>query len=131
MKFKNARDLKYYLYASDTKVNMLFEQIYETARKTQKTAIGGKVLGLSASAESTEEESFDRDDKIKAVEEELMERALVGTPEEPKDYFKGRMLMRWGMFDDCGTRRENEAPLVYFSGIDMNIPLIVGTWRFL
>ncbi len=126
MKFKNAKDIKYYLYVSDTKLNMLFEQIYETTKKTQKTAIGGKVLGLSASAESTEEESFDRDDKIKAVEEELMERKCVGTPEKPKDYFKGKMLMRWGMFDDCGTRPESEAPLVYFSGMDMRIPLIVG-----
>lgn len=126
MKFKNARDIKYYLYVSDTKLNMLYEQIYKTSKKSQKTAIGGKVLGLTASSESIEEETADRDDKIKAVEEELLDRQLVGTPEMPKEYFKGKMLMRWGMFDDCGTRPEGEAPLVYFSGIDMKIPLLIG-----
>jgi hypothetical protein len=106
VKFKNAKDIKYYLYVSTTKLNMLYEQI--------------------ASHEPSTEEVVDRDDKLNTVEKELDALNLIGTPEEPKDYFKSTMRMRWGLFDDNGTRPEDEAPLVYFGGFEKTIPLIVG-----
>ena len=126
MKFRNAKDIKYYLYVSTAKLNMLYEQINEAQKKSKKEMVSAKVLGISVSRESSTEEVVDRDDKLKAVEEELITQNLVGTPEEPKDYFKGTMRMRWGLFDDNGTRPEGEAPLVYFGGFDKTIPLIVG-----
>ena len=65
-------------------------------------------------------------DKLRAVEEELIERNLVGTPEKPRTYFKGILPMRWGMFEDYGIRPQETPPLVYFGGFDKTVPLTVG-----
>lgn len=126
VKFKNAADIKFYLYISTTKLNMLYEQIHVSSKRIIKNTISSKVPFISGAHESSAEETPDRDDKLRAVEDELTYRQLVGTPDEPKDYFKGSMRMRWGLYNDYGTRPEEEPPLVYFGGFEKAIPLIIG-----
>jgi hypothetical protein len=74
---------------------------------------------------SAEESIPDRDDRLRAVEEELIKRNFVGTPQHPKEYFKGTLPMRWGLYNDLETRPAGFPPLVYFGGMP-NIPLVVG-----
>ncbi len=126
MKIRNAKDIKYYLYTSSAKIDMLYEQIHKTEKKNKKNSVSVKALGVSVSHESSIEEIVDRDDKIKYIEEELTAKQLIGTPEEPKDYFKGIMRMRWGLFNDCETRPKDEPTLVFFGGFEKTTPLIVG-----
>src|SRR5688572_14875697 len=121
-KIKNLADMRFYLYRSKAKIDMLYEQIHTSTRHTRKTSAKLGVFSL----ESTSDESVDDEDKLRAVERELEERQLIGTLDEPKDYVKGIMKMRWGLFDDSGRRPEDEPPLVFFGGFDPAEPLAVG-----
>lgn len=124
--FKKLEDLKWYLYISMSKLRVLYEQIYksEQTKKTRELTVKLGVLEGSGGSES--QQNMDRDDMLRLVLAELEARSLVGTLEEPKDYFKGFMPMRWGFYNDYGVRGEGEAPLVYFGGFDGRQKLLVG-----
>ena len=124
-KFIGTGDLRFYLYSSISKIDMLYEQLYKPPGNKRRKLSAGIPL-VSASIESDSEERIQLDQKLRLVEEELDARQLVGSLEEPKTYFKGTMPMRWGLFDDGGHRPENEPALVYFGGFDKDVPLIVG-----
>ena len=88
---------KYYLYISDTKVNMLYGQ-------------GG--FGGDARAQ-------DSGRKLDAVLTKLEKAGRIGTIDEPKEYFAGAMSMRWGpcVFPGLPERlTSTSSPLVYFGG---------------
>lgn len=125
VRFKSAADMKWYLYRSDAKLRMLFQQIAKTGAKNAiewKAGYGG--VGLSRKSESDDE--VDEDDMLKAVTERLEYDGQVGTLEEPKLYVKGIMPMRWGMYNDLGRRDSAEGPLVYFGGLDKDMPMLIG-----
>lgn len=120
-------DLRFYLYRSRSKIEMLYEQIFDSSTRSSKKqlSVGAKVLTASMESSSQEVVSFDQ--KIRAVDEELDRRKMIGTLDEPKSYFRGVMKMRWGYYNDCGTRPDDAPALVYFSGFDpTDEPLVVG-----
>ncbi len=122
---KNAADMKWYLYRSDAKLRMLFQQIAKTgAKKAIEWKAGYSGVGLSRKSESNEE--VDEDEKLKAVTERLEYDGRVGTLEEPNLYIKGIMPMRWGMYNDLGRRDAVEGPLVYFGGLDKDTPMLLA-----
>lgn len=127
IKIKKSNEVRFYLYVSDAKVNMLFEQMFSVTTKTSRREfeLGSGWIRGSSSVE-TDDEELDRDDKLRAVERALIDRDLVGTPQSPKQYFKGILPMRWGLYNDLETRPEGCPPLVYFGGVDPTMPLIVG-----
>jgi hypothetical protein len=126
VKLRNVSDIRFYLYLSTVKVDMLYEQMHEASKRSRKMAVSAKAPLVSASYESSAEEVVGPDEKLRAVEDELAARQLIGTPDDPKDYVKGIMRMRWGLFNDGGTRPEDEPLLVYFGGFEKALPLIVG-----
>lgn len=115
MKFKNAADLKYYIYVSTTKLDMLYSQVglSEKTKKSFDWSVGFKAFKVSRKSESEKEP--DRDEKLKAVVDALDYSQLVGTVDQPKDYVRGTLPMRYGIFRDAG-RPDEEPPLVYFGG---------------
>jgi hypothetical protein len=119
-------ELRFYLYISEAKVNMLYEQVAGAPGRGIRVSVAAPITGGTLGAELDPKQAPTRDQKLRAVEKDLEERGLVGTVEEPRDYFRGLMSMRWGLFDDNGTRAPDEAPLVYFGGFDSSLPLIVG-----
>jgi hypothetical protein len=115
IRFKKSSDLKHYLYISKTKVEMLYEQVASSAKENRSLewALGVKALKLTRKTETQDEP--DLDDKLKAVIEEIEALCLVGTAADPKEYIKGTLPMRWGLYRDAG-RPDEEPPLVYFGG---------------
>ena len=90
---KSAAEMKWYLYRSDAKLRMLFQQIAKTgSKKAIEWRAGYSGVGLSRKSESNEE--VDEDDMLKAVTERLEYDGQVGTLEEPNLYIKGIMPMR-------------------------------------
>ena len=125
-KLRNIPDLRYYLYKSTSKIEMLYEQIYESStHSTRRSASAGPSFA-SGTIESTTQEVVSLDEKLRAVEEELDYRQLIGSLDDPKEYTRGIMPMRWGLYDDMGERPESEPALVYFGGFDKDGPLVVG-----
>lgn len=109
MRFKNAADIKYYLYHSRTKIESLFTQLAYSGTQTMSGELSGFGVRLAASRG----DAPDDDDKLKAIVKELEDLGRVGTIEAPNEYIRGVTCMRWGMYMDSG-RPSEEPPLVYF-----------------
>lgn len=110
--------MKYYLYISDSKVDMLLPQIPRQAKQKIATElkIDIKIFGASRKTERTTEE--DRISRLQAVAEYISNNEDVGTPDQPAEYFSGTLPMRWGPFglEEQGNSRADDSPIVYFSG---------------
>jgi hypothetical protein len=124
MRMKNSADIKWYLYVSDSKLQMLFQQVAKGSKKEIEWKAGYAGIGLSRKKES--DETADRDDMLKAVIEALEYNTQVGTLENPNLYIKGIMPIRWGMYNDLGRRDPDHGPLVYFGGFDKDMPMLLG-----
>ena len=115
MRFKKASDVKWYLYMSDSKLDMLFRQVAspDRERKTIEWSLDAKIAKLGRKKET--EEASDRDAQLRAVVVALEESECIGTIESPKEYVRGTLPMRWGLLKDVGRPNE-EPPLVFFGG---------------
>jgi|HubBroStandDraft_5_1064220.scaffolds.fasta_scaffold06411_7 hypothetical protein len=111
-------ELKYFLYISKAKLDMLHQQVAQSdgAKRTVEWKLDAKLASVTAKRE-TQKPIGDKEqyDKLKAVLARIEESGEVGTVDEPKSYFKGTLPMKWGMYRDFG-RPEGEPPLVYFGG---------------
>ena len=91
--------MKFYVYVSDTKVDMLYAQISPRARNSIATQlkIDLKLLSATFSEEPREATRFS---KLQLVTEFIDKHEKVGTVDEPDHYFKGIMYLRWGPSED-------------------------------
>jgi hypothetical protein len=105
---RQPRKLKYYVYISDAKVDMLFAQIPVKLRNriAADLTIDLKILSASISSKTSEETRYSR---TALVEEFLRKHNELGTVDDPKAYFAGTMFMRWGPL--------YEGRIVYFGGM--------------
>jgi serine/threonine protein kinase len=109
--------LKYYVYVSRTKVEMLYGQIPSVQRNNiahrlnvDLSRLAGQVL-LEGSI----------DDALLAktnlVVGFLEEQGLVGTINQPRPFFKGQLALRWGPYViPSGANAGGSTGLVYFGG---------------
>jgi hypothetical protein len=72
MKLRKVSEIRYYLYVSTAKLDMLYEQMYETSKSSSKKALSAKVPFGSATFESSTEEVVGRDEKLRT--EGLLQR---------------------------------------------------------
>jgi hypothetical protein len=104
--------VKYYLYVSDTKVDMLYGQIPEKLRSriAGELKIDLKVVQLALKRESSAETRYSKTELVSRY----IERHLpVGTVADAKDYFKGVHPMSWGPYGS------EDSQVVYFGGADV------------
>lgn len=101
----SATDLKYYVYVSPSKIDMLFSQMPRTLRR----AIAKKRHVEIESPQLGEPTIYS---KIAVVSEYLEQRHLAGTIDKPGPYFRGSLLMRWGPYGLNGGDG-----LVYFGAV--------------
>lgn len=125
-KLKNAADVKFYLYISKSKLQMLFQQIGRREDTKRTVEWKGTVAVGSVLRKVETDEDLDEDDMLRAVITELEDARQVGSIHEPNLYIKGVMPMRWGLYNDAGTRPEEESPLVYFGGLDNESCTLLG-----
>ncbi|MYS19241.1 MULTISPECIES: DUF7019 family protein [unclassified Streptomyces] len=99
--------LRYYLYVSDAKVDMMLAQIdpkWERKRVTE-FSFGLKMLGARHSVESAGTERIAR---LERVVRHLEDHGDLGGVDEPGQYVRGVLPMQWGPVGDSG--------IVYFGG---------------
>ncbi|WP_405867854.1 DUF7019 family protein [Streptomyces sp. NBC_00005] len=101
--------VRYYVYISDAKVDMLLPQVDAGFSRRRTTEVGFSLKFVNA-RHSVEAEASDRVTRLERVVRHLDDFGDVGTVDEPGQYFRGRLLMRWGPLSPGGT------PLVYFGG---------------
>lgn len=103
---------RYYLYISDSKVEMLLAQIDpgSTRRRTAELSLGLRGLGAKRTVEST---GGEREERLERVERYLRDHGDLGTLDEPGQFFWGLLPMQWGhVVTGAG------ASAVYFAGRD-------------
>jgi len=102
--------LKYYVYISDTKLDMLAAGIPTTLRDriVADLALDLQVVKLSLRERPSEETRYS---KLRLVTKYIDDKLGVDTVDEPRAYFRGSMSMRWGPYREVkGTSNE----LVFF-----------------
>jgi hypothetical protein len=89
--------VKYYLYVSDTKLDMLFAQIPSGVRDNlvKEFKFDLKVVAVSVRENPSDETRYS---KLKVVTE-FLESEGVGGIDDPAAYFKGELEMEWRPFD--------------------------------
>src|SRR5947209_11465862 len=91
--------MKYYIYISDTKVDMLYPQIPKPILKriASSLSIDLKLLGaevnIGAKSNSPDETHYA---KVKIVSEYIEKHLDVGSIDAPSTYFKGKLSMKQG-----------------------------------
>lgn len=125
--FRNVSELKHYLYRSDAKIEMLYQQLSD--KRISKVTWEAKI-GLDSNSISRKSErlnDFDATDKMKAVVNQLFEQGQIGLlDQEGLPYLYATMTMRWGMYNDLGERPAEDPPLVYFSGLSKGVLVGLG-----
>ncbi|MFE4663464.1 DUF7019 family protein [Streptomyces sp. NPDC056716] len=102
--------MRYYLYISDAKVDMLLAQIDPGfgGRRTTEAGLSVKFLSFRRSVEGAVP---DRVARLERVLAHLREQGQTGSVDRPGPYFGGSLPMQWGPL-----RGGNGASSVYFGG---------------
>src|SRR6266702_901597 len=112
--------MKYYIYISDTKVDMLYPQIPQPLLKriASNLSIDLKLFGaevnIGAKSGSSEET---RISKVRIVSEYIEKHKDVGSIDAPSTYCKGTLPMRWGPIG---------GQTIYFSGSSTRTSIGLG-----
>jgi len=100
--------MKFYIYISDAKVDMLYSQIPQKLKSklAAELKIDLKVLSASVKQEKSQETRYS---KLKIIVDYIEKNMDIGTVDNPGAYFKGSMPVKWGPYG-------MDEPIVYFGG---------------
>ena len=104
--------MKYYVYISDDKVDMLYSQIPKKMLDKIAVELGINlgIFSLTAKGKGNQEETCY--EKLMVVVNYIENNMDVGTIDQPKTYFKGSLPMRWEPLWRDG--HEEGKNLIYF-----------------
>jgi hypothetical protein len=105
--------MRYYIYISDAKVDMLFPQVPHDIKK--KVALEFKMdLKLLSAARKTETETEDnRIARLETVADFIRQYGRVGSVDQPDEYIDDSMMLKWG---DYAPNWDEKSPVVYYGG---------------
>jgi len=83
--------VRYYLYISDAKVNMLLPQVPGALQRKVSAKFGFDIKVLSGSLETERATLDNRVARLAAVEAYLVENEPIGTPDQPASWIQGRV----------------------------------------
>lgn len=106
-------ELKYYLYVSDSKLAMLFDQMPVKMRSRLAAELKIDLKFISATLKKGEPQE-NRFSKLKLLVKYINDNAAVGSIDYPGEYFAGRLQMRWGIWGEDWSLPEER--IVYFTG---------------
>jgi hypothetical protein len=94
--------MKYYLYISDAKIDMLYPQIPHDLKKHVKTEVGMDVKFVKASRTTEKEIEENRFTKLAALVAFIEESGTVGSLDEPREYVHATLPMRFATWGRSG-----------------------------
>ena len=123
--------MKYYVYISDAKVDMLLAQIPHDAKQRLATEFRFDLKLLSAARKTETESEDNRFSRLDAVVTFIREFGNLGTVDAPDEYFEGSLAMRWGPYGSKGfADGADKEPLIYFGGVtDQTIVGLGGSMK--
>jgi hypothetical protein len=113
---RQKQPLRYYLYISDTKLDMLFGQIGQGILKRISAEIKVDLKLASVTLKEKDQPMAARTAKLQIVEQYITQYHSVGTITEPgQEYFRGHMNMQWGWLRGYRWDEDNP-PIAIFRG---------------
>ena len=106
--------MKYYIYVSKTKIDMLYPQIPQGIKSkiAAELSIDLKLLKASLKREDPKDTLYS---KLKIVVDYIENHMDVGSVDSPREYFKGVLPMCWGPHGQ-GLEPIDKGKVVYFGG---------------
>jgi hypothetical protein len=122
--------LRNYLYISDAKLDMFFEQIDKSILKRISVEVRVDLKLASVTLRKAEDPVPARIPKLRVVERFIDEHHHVGSIENPgREYFRGQMDMQWGWLA-FGPGDRDRIPIVYFRGKEHSqLVMLAGSRR--
>jgi hypothetical protein len=108
--------MKYYVYISDAKVDMLLPQISETHKKKVATEYGIDLKVFSAKRKVEQEENENRIARLEAVVSFIREFGNLGTVQKPDEYLEDSMPMYFRLLG----RDADAIDAVFFFGKELD-----------
>jgi len=105
--------MKFYVYISDAKVDMLLPQVPHDVKKKVAMEFGIDLKVLTAKRITEVESEENRISRLETVVKFIQESGNVGTVDKPAQYIEGTLPMRWGPYDTLGNAKPSFA---YFGG---------------
>ena len=116
--------MKYYIYISDAKVDMLFPQVPHDIKKKVATEWKMDLKLLSASRRVETESEDNRIARLETVVEFIRRYGNLGSIEQPDQFVEDILPMRWGPLGD------GDIQLVYFAGkVDHTVVGLGGSMK--
>jgi hypothetical protein len=107
--------LRYFLYVSDAKLDMLFEQLDPALRRRISAEVKVDLKLASVTLRQAEHPAA-RIAKLRLVERYIDAHHQVGTLAAPgQEFFRGRLRMQWGWLAR-GKHPDDSLPVVFFRG---------------
>jgi hypothetical protein len=111
---RQVSSLRYYLYISDAKLDMLFEQIDRRLLKHISMELKVDLKLSSVTLHKAEDPAPARTAKLRVVERFIDDHQDVGTCESPgREYFRGQLNMQWGWL---ARPTSDASSIVFFRG---------------
>jgi hypothetical protein len=109
--------LRYYVYISDAKIDMLLPQIPSARRRkvTREIGINWKILSAKQTSEYDTEQH--RVHRLRALETYIRTNETVGSVSAPSAWFAGKLPMWWGPINFMSYRNAGH-DLVWFTGLE-------------
>jgi hypothetical protein len=131
LKRRSPEPLRYFIYVSDSKLEMLFEQIRPSILKRISAEIKVDLKVAGVTLQKSEERSPVRMARLRIVERYIEKYHQVGSVQDPGgEYFRGRMNMRWGRLSLWANTPV--LPVVFFRGeLESRTVMLAGSTRHL
>jgi hypothetical protein len=113
--------MKYYLYISDAKVDMLFPQVPHEIKSKVAHEYKFDVKLFSASRKTETESEENRIARLEAVVSFIQEYGKLGTVDHPDDFIADSLAMRWGPYRDDAAKE-----VVTFEGNTADTVVVLG-----
>jgi hypothetical protein len=121
--------LRYFLYVSDSKLDMLYEQIDPAMRRRISAEVKVDLKLASVTLRQADQPAATRMAKLRVVERYIDTHCQVGDVSAPGPaFFRGRLQMQWGWLTPT-ERPDRPSPVVLFRGTAGNDFVLLGGSR--
>lgn len=110
--------MKYYIYVSESKIDMLFSQIARSESEEREASLSFDFAVLKGELKEARGIPANKFTKLNTIVKKLNKEGLVGSIEEEKPYIKGSLRMTWVSLGFMG-----ESPVTFWGYLTRKLAL--------
>lgn len=95
--------MKYYVYISDTKIEMFYSQLANSEGQDSESSLGVDLKVFKAEVKKSRKTPNTKYTKLEAILKELEDSDLIGEVSSNKPYIKGDLEMTWASFGELNS----------------------------